>query len=168
MVKKHLLAGAAAAIVALLIVFVALRFMVSEEARIRRRFSTAASAFNVNGADSGLEALRILRSLRELMADPCLIDLPDVSFSRDYPLRELATYITHFRAQFVRMRISFHNIDVHLIDEKHAECTLTALLSGVTRTNRRVLEAREVKVRLRKVDGRWLFSEIEAVEVLRR
>ncbi len=168
MVNKHVPAAAAAAIVSLAIVFVSLRFMVSEEARIRRSFSTTASAFDVNGADGGLEALRILHTLRETMTDPCLISLPEASFSRDYPLRELATYITHFRAQFIRMRLSFHNIDVRIIDEKNAACTLTALLSGVTRTNRRVLEAREVKVGLRKVDGRWLFAEIEAVEVLRR
>ncbi len=169
-IRRYMLPTLVAFTVIAITIFTAARLMISEEARIRRRFAAAASMLAVNAKEGQERAamLKIQLSLRDFFTDPFSIDAPGTSFSADYSPAEIARQVAYFRTQFDRLTITLYNLDVRVIDDDLAESAFTALVRGTTSSQKRVLEVREIEAKLRKVDGQWLFSEIAVVKVLRR
>ncbi len=169
-IRKYMLPTLAAVTVMGITCLSARRLMISEEARIRRRFAAVASMLSVNTKQGQERAamLKIQLSLRDFFTDPFSIDAPGTSFSADFSPAEIARQVAYFRTQFDRLTITLYNLDVRVIDDDLAESAFTAMLRGTTSSQKRVMEVREIEALLRKVDGQWLFSEIAVIKVLRR
>lgn len=148
-------------------VFVALDFLESEEARIRERFSRAASIVSKEGEEKPIAMLGLTRSLKTLFADPCTIDAPRRSISGRFSPQELASLVARGRQSFTDLSLTFHDLDITLRDKTTADTVFTALLRG-SKGGQNFREVREMEATLIRKDGEWLFSNIEVVEVLRK
>jgi hypothetical protein len=68
----------------------------------------------------------------------------------------------------VDLTLKFYDVSIRFPEKGAASVTLTASLKGKTAVGDLVDETREVQCVLKKVDKKWLFSEVEVVEVLKK
>jgi hypothetical protein len=64
--------------------------------------------------------------------------------------------------------LKFYDLSISLPEKGVANVTLTARLTGTSAAGERLEETRELRCVLKKAEKKWLFSEIEVVEVLKR
>jgi hypothetical protein len=64
--------------------------------------------------------------------------------------------------------LKFYDSDIAFPEKGVAKVTLTARLTGKSTAGEQMDETRELECLLRKIEKKWLFSQIEVVEVLKK
>jgi hypothetical protein len=64
--------------------------------------------------------------------------------------------------------LKFYDLHVVFPENEVAKVNLTARLTGKSTAGEQVDETRELECVLRKIENKWLFGEIEIVEVLKK
>jgi hypothetical protein len=81
---------------------------------------------------------------------------------------EISSYAANSRIAFSELSLKFYDLNIEFPEKGLATVLLTAKLKGKLMGGDFVDETREVQCVLKKTDRRWLFSEIEVVEVLKK
>jgi len=143
-------------------------FSRSEKKRIAKRLDQLAAMVSKG---SGETALRMALRVQEL---PGFFDKPVRLHTQVYHMggtmspTEVASEIMRARAMFNTLSLDFHDVDLDITDETTARLRLTARVTGQLSTREGVDEVQELECVLRKVDGKWRFSECRAVAVLQK
>ena len=166
MVKpKHV----AFAFVALVIgIFVAVRLFPSEEKKVRKRFAVLSKCVSRNSGENPITTASKAQKLRTLLAEDCSLKTHIPEFSGGFTGEEVSSLVAQARLQFSNLSLKFYDLEVEFPEKERAKATLTVNVAGTMTDSIRIDETHELECLLRKTDGKWLFSECEVVEVLKR
>jgi hypothetical protein len=160
------IAVAVAVILAAVMVF---RYLLpSAERQVVRQFGRLSESVAKSPDEKPFEMTRKMRRLRALFNDPCEFSSHLDVLTGTYSPEELSALAVRGRAQFSRLELTFYDLDVEFPEERTAKVMLTATLRGHLVNGDAANETREMESTLRKVEGDWVFSAFQVVEVLRR
>lgn len=159
-------------IIAILVVIVgvwaAFYFSQNEEKRVRKQFDILSEWVSKDPGEKALTMAHKIRSAGDLFAEECEIKAPIDSLSGSYTLEEISSYAAQARLQFSKLSLHFYDLDIEFPDEGRATGLLTANLTGRSTSGERVDETHELQCVLKKIDNKWLFTNLEVVEVLKK
>jgi len=108
------------------------------------------------------------KSIGTLFDENCGLKVPPYSVDGRYTREEVTAYAVRARSQFSRLNLEFYDLNISFPEEGSAKVTLTGKLTGELQDKENVNEIRELECVLKKIEGKWLFSEFEVVEVLKK
>jgi hypothetical protein len=166
MVKiRYLLVGALIVIVGIVIV---VTVFPSEEKRVKKRFHLLSEWVSKSPEEGSLTMLQKMKDIGTLFVEPCELKSPNESLSGSYTRQEISAYAGSARSYFSQLNLKLYDLHVVFPEKEVAQVNLTARLIGRSKTGEGVDEIRELDCLLKKVDGKWFFSQIEVIEVLKK
>jgi len=149
-------------------IFAALRFFESEEKKVKKQFDLLAKWVSKEANEKILTTASKIDKIHTLFAEGCEFKVPIASLSGHYTPDEISSYAARGRSQFSKLSLKFHDLDIDLTEKGVAKVNLTARLTGESTIGEHVDEIRELGCILKKIEKKWIFSEFEVVEVLKR
>lgn len=149
-------------IVAVLIVFP------SEEKKVKKQFNLLAAWVSKSPEENTFIMLQKMKNIGTLFDEHCELKAPDQSLSGSYAREEISTYAANARSHFSQLDLKFYDFHVVFPEEGIAKITLTSRLTGRSASGEQLDETRELECVLKKIDQKYLFSEIDVVEVLKK
>jgi len=140
----------------------------SEEKKVRKQFDLLSKWVSKDPGENAFTMAHKIQSIGKLFAENCEFKTHIDSLSGNYTPEEISSYAAQGRAQFSRLSLRFHDLDIDIPEEGTAKVILTAKLTGKSTTGEYVDEAHEFECVLRKIEDKWLFSDFEVVEVLKK
>jgi hypothetical protein len=166
MVKiRYLLVGALIVIVGIVLV---VTVFPSEEKRVKKRFHLLSEWVSKSPEEGSLTMLQKMKDIGTLFVEPCELKSPNESLSGSYTRQEISAYAGSARSYFSQLNLKLYDLQVVFPEKEVAQVNLTARLIGRSKTGEGVDEIRELDCLLKKVDGKWFFSQIEVIEVLKK
>jgi hypothetical protein len=166
MVKiRYLLVGALIVIVGIVLV---VTVFPSEEKRVKKRFHLLSEWVSKSPEEGSLTMLQKMKDIGTLFVEPCELKSPNESLSGSYTRQEISAYAGSARSYFSQLNLKLYDLHVVFPEKEVAQVNLTARLIGRSKTGEGVDEIRELDCLLKKVDGKWFFSQIEVIEVLKK
>lgn len=162
---KYLVVGALIVIVGIV---VAITLIPSEEKRVKRQFHLLSEWVSKSPEENAFTMLQRMKNIGTLFDEQCEIKAPDQSLSGSYTRQEISTYAGSARSHVSQLDLNFYDLRIIFPEKGIARVNLTARLKGRSTAGERVDETRELECVLRKIDKKWLFSQIEVVEVLKK
>jgi len=157
------------ALLAVLIAILAARRLFPSEAReVRKQFDRLSKWVSKGRAESALTMARKIKRIGTLFADPCKFRTPIYSFSGTYTPEEISSYAAAAHLQLAKLSLRFYDHNIQFPEEGTAKVVFTAKLTGTTKMGESIHETHEVECTLRKSEDKWLFTDCEVVEVLKK
>jgi hypothetical protein len=159
-------------IIAILIVIVGITAIMylspSEEKRVRKQFDLLSKWVSKDSGETAFTMVSKTQSIATLFAKSCGIRAPVHALSGDYTPEEISGYATRARLEFSKLSLRFYDHDINFVEAGTARVLVTGNLTGRSTGGERVNETREVHCVLKKIEDKWLFSDIEVVEILKK
>ncbi len=166
MVKiKYLLIGVPIVIIGILAFFY---FFPNEEKKVKKQFNLLSEWVSKSPEENAFTMLQKMKNIGTLFDEHCELKAPSQSLSGSYTREEISTYSGSARSQFSQLDLKFFDFHIIFLEKEIAKVTLTGRLTGRSSTGEQVDETREFECVLKKIERKWLFSEIEVVEVLKK
>jgi hypothetical protein len=166
MVKiKYLLIGV---LIVILGIVIAVTLFPSEEKRVKKQFRLLSEWVSKSPGENTFTMLQRMKNIGTLFDANCELKAPDQSLSGTYTREEISTYAGSARSHASQLDLRFYDFDITFPEMRVAKVTLTARLTGKSTAGEQMDETRELECRLRKIEKKWLFSQIEMVEVLKK
>jgi hypothetical protein len=109
-----------------------------------------------------------MKNIGALFDEHCDLKAPSQSLSGSYTRQEISTYAGSARSYFSQLDLKFYDFQIVFPEKEVAKVTLTARLTGRSTAGEQADETRELECILKKIEKKWLFSQIEVVEVLKK
>jgi len=159
-------------LLALLIViagsWTAFRFFESDERKIKKQFVQLSEWVSKDSNEDPFAMAQKVKNIGTLFGESCSIKIPFDSFSGEYRREEIPGYAVRGRSYFSTLDLKFYDLSISFLEKGLANVTLTARLTGTSAVGEQVDETRELKYVLKKTQKKWLFTELEVVEVLKK
>ena len=165
MKKKYLAVGVLIVIIGIVVV---ITLIPSEEKRVKRQFDLLSEWVSKSPEENAFTMLQKIRNIGTLFDEHCEMRAPDQSLSGSYTRQEISTYAGSARSHVSQLDLRFYDLRIIFPEKEVARVNLTARLTGRSTAGERVDETRELECILRKIDKKWLFSQIEVIEVLKK
>ena len=166
MVKiKYLLIGVLIVIIGIL---AAVIFFPNEEKRVKKQFNLLSEWVSKPPDENTFTLLQKMKNIGTLFDEHCELKVPDQSLSGSYTREEISTYAGSARSHASQLDLKFYDLHIVFPEKEVAKVNLTARLTGKSTAGEQVDETRELECVLRKIEKKWLFSQIEVVEVLKK
>lgn len=156
-----------AALVAVAVIVLAVRFWPGEERAIRARLAVIEKIGSKAGAEQPLESLSKARQIAGLFNDPSQLVIESVNHVGSYSRQQIQERIVMVRAAYVTATVSLHDLAVGLTGKDTATVHGTIRVRGQGASGP-VADVRELRAGMAKIDGQWLMTEVTLVEVLER
>jgi hypothetical protein len=159
-------------IVALLIVFAGISaiflFFPNEEKAVKKRFALLSEHVSKDSGENTFIMANKIKGISALFGENCNFAVSDYSLSGNYTREEISGIALRGRAHFSTLDLKFYDLKVSFPEKDLAQVNLTARLTGRSTYGEHVDETRELICLLKKVTEKWLFSNFEVIEVLKR
>lgn len=166
MVKlKNLLIGLVIVVIG---IGVAITLFPSEEKRVKKQFHLLSKWVSKSTEENAFTMLQRMKDIGSLFDAECELKVPDHSLSGTYTREEISTYAGSARSHVSQLDLKFYDLKIVFPENEVAKVTLTARLTGKSTAGEQIYETRELECLLRKIEKKWLFSQIEVVEVLKK
>ena len=162
---KYLVVGALTAVIGIV---VAITVIPSEEKRVKRQFYLLSEWVSKSPEENAFTMLQKMKNIGTLFDEHCEMKIPDQSLSGSYSRQEVSTYAGSARSYVSQLDLKFYDLRIIFPEKEIARVNLTARLTGRSTAGERMDETRDLECVLRKIDKRWLFSQIEVIEVLKK
>lgn len=163
--RKHIII----ILLALLIAVVAAVYCFQGEAKkITKQFTLLSELASKDGDEGNLTMARRAQQISRLFAEKCDIKANLAFLSGTYTRQEISGLAARARSQFSRLSVRFYDLNIEFPDEDTPTVTVTGRASGRLRGGDAFDDVLELECSLRKFDDSWLFTTIEAVEVLEK
>lgn len=163
--KRYLLIGLLIAILGCAIV---IAVFPREEKKVRKQFRLLSERVSKSPEENTFTTLQKMRSIGSLFDEHCELKTDYPSLSGSYTREEISGYVGSAHSQVSRLDLTFYDLRIAFPEKEVAKVTLTARLTGRSASGEQMDEVRELECRLRKIEKRWLFSQIDVVEVLKK
>jgi hypothetical protein len=163
-VKKILIAG----LVIIVGAVAAFYLFQSEEKKVRKQFRLLSEWVSKGAGENLIIMAHKTKSIGTLFAESCGLKSPFESISGTCTPEEITSYAARGRIHCSQLSLKFYDIRIRFPEKGLAKVTLTAKLTGRSSSGERFDETHELECSLKKIEKRWLFSEFEVVEVLRK
>ena len=159
-------------LLALLIViagsWAAFHFLESDERKIKKQFVQFSECVSKASNEDPFAMAQKVKNIGTLFGESCSIKIPFDSFPGEYRREEIQGYAVRSRSYFSTLALKFYDLTISFPEKGVANVTLTARLTGTSGAGEHVEETRELKCVLKKTEKKWLFTEFEVVEVLKK
>lgn len=158
-------------IVALMVIIgilAATYLFISEEKKIRNQFDLLSEWVSKDSGENTFTMAHKIQSIGTLFTENCGIKTHINSLSGSYTPEEISSHAARARLQFSKLSLRFYDLDIDFPEKEMAKVTLTAKLTGKSTTGEYVDETRELESVLKKIENKWLFSNFEVIEVLKK
>ncbi len=159
-------------IIALLVVVIgvmaAKHIFQSEEKRVKKQFDRLSKWTSKEAGENTFAMAQKMKEIGAFFAEQCEFKADTISFSGRYNREEISSYAARARLPFIDLSLHFHDLDVSFPEKEVAKVTATAKLTGKLSTGEYVDETHEFVSVLRKVEKRWLLTNLEVIEVLKK
>jgi hypothetical protein len=157
-----------AALIAILGIVIAITVFPSEEKRVKKQFRLLSEWVSKSTEENAFTMLQRMKDIGSLFDAHCELKVPDQSLSGSYTREEISTYAGSARSHASQLDLRFHDLQIAFPEKEVAKVTLTARLTGRSTAGEQMDEIRELECRLKKIEKKWLFSQIEVIEVLKK
>jgi hypothetical protein len=157
-----------AALIVVLGIVIAIAALPSEEKRVKKQFRLLSEWVSKSTEENAFTMLQRMKEIGSLFDAHCELKVPDQSLSGSYTREEISTYAGSARSQVSELDLKFYDLQVAFPEKEVAKVTLTARLTGRSTVGERMDETRELECLLRKIEKKWLFSQIEVIEILKK
>jgi len=140
----------------------------SEERRVKKQFRLLSEWVSKSTEENAFTMLQRMKDIGGLFDAHCELRVPDQSLSGSYTREEISTYAGSARSQASQLDLKFYDLQVVFPGKEVAKVTLTARLTGRSTAGERMDETRELECLLRRIEKKWLFTQIEVIEVLKK
>ncbi len=154
-----------------LLVFAAFKtrdWLMSEEARIKKRLNTLEQVVSKKSGDQGTELLVKTQRLPKLLHDPCLLEMHEFDIATELTPRQAVAQLARAHSQLDELTIRFLDVNVEVTNATATiHCTVSAKANRGGRTEG---DAAEIVCEARKSpdDGKWRFASFKQIDVLRK
>lgn len=152
--------------VVLVAAVVGYRWWTSPERQVRRVLAGVADGLSHDAPASGLGAVAAASALQEYFS-------PDVTIESMRPTAAingrdaLLATAARLRSTMPSLRVEFVDLQITVgTDQQSGDVNCTAMATLQDRAGQETVDAREVIITMRVVDGRWVITRARAVEVL--
>ncbi|WP_319585905.1 hypothetical protein [uncultured Desulfobulbus sp.] len=145
----------------------AFRFWPSDERAIRQQLAVIEEAGSKEPAEKSIEALFKAKQIAALFSDPCQLTVASASHAGEYPRKQIQDRLLMVRGFYTQAKVSLHDITIDITPEKTAVVRGTIRLRGEG-AGGKVADVHELRAEMRSIDGKWLFTTVEIVQVLER
>lgn len=149
-------------------IFAGLRLFESEEKKVKKQIDLLAKWVSKEANEKILTTASKIDKIHTLFAEDCEFKVPIASLSGRYTPEEISSYAARGRSQFSKLSLKFHDLDIDLTEKGVAKVNLTARLTGESAIGEHVDEIRELGCILKKIEKKWIFTNFEVVEVLKK
>jgi len=140
----------------------------SNEKRVKKQFHLLSEAVSREPGENIFTLDQKLKKIGSLFDETCDIHIPAQSLSGRLTRDEITAYAASARLHFTQLNIKFHDFDISFPEGSGARVRLTGRLTGKTTYGEAVDEAHELECLMKKSEKKWVFSQIEVVEVLKK
>lgn len=147
--------------------YLAFRFWSSDDRAIRKQLAVIEEAGSKEPAEQSIEALFKARQIAALFSDPCWLTVASANHGGEYPRKQIQDRMLMVRGFYTQAKVSLHDITIDLSPEKTAVVRGTIRLRGEG-AGEKVADVHELRAEMRPIDGKWLLTAVEIVEVLER
>jgi hypothetical protein len=140
----------------------------SDSKRIKKQFDSLSKLVSKEPGENPITMVTKAKALASLFAETCEFSNPIDGLEVTYTPGEMSSYAANSRIAFAELSLHFYDFNIEFPESGLARVTLTGNLKGKLMSGTLIDETREVQCVLKKINRRWLFSEIEIVEVLKR
>jgi hypothetical protein len=159
-------------LIALLILIVGILttvfFFPSEEKKVRKQFALLSEWVLKNPGESTFTMAHKIKMIRTLFAESCELIVPVHSLSGTYTREEISRMALRSRAQFFDLSLKFYDLNISFPERAVAKVNLTGRLTGKSTLGEYMDETRELDCLLKKIGKKWLFVQLEVIEVLKK
>ena len=155
-------------LVAVVGVFAAFYFFQSEESKVKKKFNLLSELGSREPGENKLALTVKNKQFKGLFTENCAIEFPAYSISKTFPAQEFARIVFGVLLQYSEYSPRFYDIGIQIPSENSANAVFTAKLTGKLPSGEYVQDIHEVESTLSKIDGEWLFSGFEVVDVLEK
>jgi hypothetical protein len=143
-------------------------FFQSEEKKVKKQFRNLSEWVSKEPGENTFTMVHKVKNIGTLFAERCGLKTPVEPLTGQYTPEEISGYATLCRSRFIKIDLIFYDLNVEFPEKELAKVILTARLTGTLTTGEYVDEARELQCVFMKIQKKWLFSDFEVVEVLRK
>lgn len=159
-------------IIALLVLMIGVMaiiyFSQSEEKKVKRQFDLLSEWMSKDPGENVFTMMNKMKSLGSLFDETCELKIPAQSLSGAYGREEIVSYAAHGRSYFSQLYLKFYDFNIIFPERGLTKARLTARLAGRSTVGEHVDEAHELECVLKKIENKWLLSDVEVVEVLKK
>jgi len=163
--KRYLLIGMLMVILGSVIAIAAFP---SEEKRVKRRFGLLSEWVSRSPEENAFTLLQKMRDIGSLFDEHCELKTDYPALSGSYTREEISAYVGSAHSHVSRLSLKFYDLQIAFLEKDVAKVTLTARLTGRSTAGEQIDETREIECLLKKIQKKWLFSQIEVIEVLKK
>lgn len=149
-------------------VFLVYNFFMSDEKKVIKTLNRLSELVSKEGEEPAVMMAQRIRGVGDLFAESCLFSSDARNMSRSFRPDEITSHTASARAGFLNLSLKFYDMNVTFPDDGLARVSLTAILSGLTKSEELFDETHEMEVELVLVEKTWLIRRIRAVEVLEK
>ena len=157
-----------AGLIAILGIVAVLYIFPSEQKRVKKQFDRLSEWASKEPDEKPLTMVQKVRSIGTLFVEQCELRAPVHSLEGSYTPEEISSYAAQARLQFSKISLRFYDLDIDFPEEGVARAMVAARLRGRWATGGYTDETRELECVLKKVGNKWLFSNVQVLEVLQR
>jgi hypothetical protein len=162
---RYLLIGV---LIVILGIVMAVTLFPSEEKRVKKQFRLMSEWVSKSAEENAFIMLQKMKNIGTLFDAHCELKVPDQSLSGTYTREEISTYAGSARSHVSQLDLKFYDFDIVFPEIGVAKVTLTARLTGKSTAGEQMDDTRELECLLKKIEKKWLFSQIEVIEVLKK
>lgn len=143
-------------------------FFQNEEAKIKKQFKSIADKIEKAPVENQIIAAANAKKISEMITNPCRINAPGYSFSRDISPGELSRFVLARRSLYSKLSLKFYDFIIDFPEKNSARVSVTEIIKGTLKTGELVEDLHELECTLIKIEDNWRLTEITVVEVLRK
>ena len=147
---------------------IAITVFPSEEKRVRKQFNLLSEWVSKSPEENAFVMLQKMRDIGSLFDEHCELKTDYPSLSGSYTREEISTYAGSARSHVSELDLKFYDLHVVFPEKDVGKVTLTARLTGRSTAGEQMDDTRELECLLKKIEKKWLFSQIDVVEVLKK
>ncbi|MGD0917259.1 MAG: hypothetical protein ABSB22_12465 [Thermodesulfobacteriota bacterium] len=140
----------------------------SEEMKVKKQFHLLSEWVSKDPGENVFTTARKTQRIGSLFAEKLELKTEIDSMSGSYSPEEISSLAARGRLMFSSLSLKFYDFDISFPENGIAKVILTATLKGRSTTGEYVDETHEPECILRKIERRWLFSNVEIGEVLKK
>ncbi len=149
-------------------VWTAFTFSQSEEKRVKKQFRLLSEGISKEPGENIFTLDQKIKKIGSLFDETCEIKIPAHSLSGMLTRDEITGYAARGHIHFSQLHLKFYDFKIAFPQENVANVHVTARLTGKTSAGEAVDEAHEIDCLLKKLEKKWVFSQMEVIEVLKK
>lgn len=140
----------------------------SDEAQVRHTLRELCRIASKNEGEKNTTGLLKMRAVETVFAPECRIDFRHEMFGGTYKTEEIAAALARSRTIFRSCDVDFRDLSITIQPPDRATAYFSGTLDARMSDGKTVSEARDLECKFRKIDKRWLITDIAVREVLEK